>query len=75
MDPLLLVAEWWWIAPTAVAAGTVGVMGIRRRNSTVSGRRLAVDAARHDLREAQLAAAWSGSGLTPPKTPAARALV
>lgn len=57
MDPLLLVAEWWWIAPTAVAAGTVGVMGIRRRNSTVSGRRLAVDAARHDLREAQLAAA------------------
>ncbi|WP_349885660.1 hypothetical protein ABRP18_005205 [Microbacterium sp. WHRI 7836] len=57
MDPLLLVAEWWWIAPTAVAAGTVGVMGMRRRNSTVSGRRLAVDAARHDLREAQLVAA------------------
>lgn len=57
MDPLLLAAEWWWIAPTAVAAGTVGVMGMRRRSSTVSGRRLAVDAARHDLREAQLVAA------------------
>lgn len=57
MDPFLLAAEWWWVAPTAVAAGTVGVMGLRRRNSTVSGRRLAVDAARHDLREAQLVAA------------------
>lgn len=57
MDPLLLAAEWWWIAPAAVAAGTVGVMGMRRRSSTVSGRRLAVDAARHDLREAQLVAA------------------
>jgi hypothetical protein len=57
MDPLLLAAEWWWIAPTAVAAGTAGAIGIRRRSSTASGRRLAVDAARHDLREAQLVAA------------------
>ncbi|MCZ4299649.1 hypothetical protein [Microbacterium oxydans] len=57
MDPLLLAAEWWWVAPTAVAAGTVGVMGLRRHSSTSSGRRLAVDAARHDLREAQLIAA------------------
>ncbi|MEV8251861.1 hypothetical protein AB0O87_13175 [Microbacterium sp. NPDC076768] len=57
MDPLLLAAEWWWAVPAAVAAGTVGVMGIRRRSSTTSGRRLAVDAARHDLRAAQIAAA------------------
>jgi len=57
MDPLLLVAEWWWIAPSAVAVGTVGVIGVNRRNSTTSGRRLAVDAARHDLRAAQQVAA------------------
>lgn len=56
MDPLLLVAEWWWIAPTAAAAGTAGALGLRRR-STVSGRRLEVDAARHDLRNAQRALA------------------
>lgn len=53
MDALLLAAEWWWIAPTAVAAGTAGAMGLRRRSSTMSGRRLEVDAARHDLRTAQ----------------------
>ena len=57
MDPLLLAAEWWWIAPTAVVAGTAGVMGIRRHSSSTSGRRLAVDAARHDLRAAQQVAA------------------
>ncbi|MCE0508589.1 hypothetical protein V8Z69_01835 [Microbacterium aurugineum] len=54
MDPLLLAAEWWWLAPTAAAAGTVGWIGLRRR-STMSGRRLEVDAARHDLRMAQAA--------------------
>ncbi len=52
MDPLLIVAEWWWVAPTAAAAGTAGVIGLRRR-ARRSGRRLAVDAARHDLRTAQ----------------------
>lgn len=52
MDPLLIVAEWWWLAPAAAAAGAVGVFGLRRR-SRRSGRRLAVDAARHDLRTAQ----------------------
>ncbi|MBO9627125.1 MAG: hypothetical protein J7484_12215 [Microbacterium sp.] len=52
MDPLLIVAEWWWVAPTAVAAGTAGAFGLRRR-ARRSGRRLAVDAARHDLRAAQ----------------------
>ena len=57
MDPLLLAAEWWWIAPTAVAAGTAGTIGLRRRSSRMSGRRLEVDAARQDLRTAQRVAA------------------
>jgi hypothetical protein len=57
MDPLLLIAEWWWIAPSAVAVGTVGVIGVNRRSSRTSGRRLAFDAARHDLKAAQQVAA------------------
>lgn len=52
MDPLLLLAEWWWIAPSALAAGTVTVVGMRHRSNT-TGRRLAFDAARDDLSEAQ----------------------
>ncbi|MBT2485134.1 MULTISPECIES: hypothetical protein [unclassified Microbacterium] len=54
MDPSLLV-EWWWIAPSAIAMGTVGVIGMNRR-STAGGRRLAYDAARHDLSVARQAA-------------------
>ncbi|MGM7670981.1 hypothetical protein [Microbacterium sp. A93] len=53
MDPLFFLAtEWWWIAPTAVGAGAVTAVGVRHRSST-SGRRLAFDAARDDLKEAQ----------------------
>ncbi len=52
MDPLILAAEWWWIAPAAVGAGAVTTFGLRRRG-IVSGRRLAYDAARQDLKEAQ----------------------
>lgn len=48
----MLAAEWWWIAPTAVGAGTATALGVRRRRTT-SGRRLALDAARSDLKEAQ----------------------
>lgn len=51
MDPLLLI-EWWWIAPVAAGGVAAGGIGMRRR-SMKSGRRLAVDAARHDLRQAQ----------------------
>jgi hypothetical protein len=56
VDPLILAAEWWWIAPTVVGAGAVTAVGMRRRGST-SGRRLAFDAAREDLKEAQYRAA------------------
>lgn len=57
MDPFwLLAAEFWWVAPTAIGAGTLGVIGVRRR-AGAGGRRLAYDAARADLREAQRAAA------------------
>ncbi|WP_300267417.1 hypothetical protein [Microbacterium sp.] len=52
MDPLALLAEWWWIAPTAVAAGTITVIGMRQRSGT-TGRRLAYEAARDELAEAQ----------------------
>lgn len=53
MDPLTLAAELWWIAPTAIGAGTATAIGLRRHRSSTSGRRLAFDAARHDVREAQ----------------------
>lgn len=52
MDPLLLLTEWWWVAPTAAGAGAAGAIGVRRR-SAASGRRLAYDAARRDLTEAR----------------------
>lgn len=52
MDPLLLAAEFWWLAPVAAAGVAAGAVGLRRR-STKSGRRLEYDAARHDLRAAQ----------------------
>ena len=48
----MLLAEWWWIAPSAIGAGAVTVVGMRHR-STTSGRRLAFDAARDDLSQAQ----------------------
>lgn len=52
MDPLSLALELWWIAPVAAGGVTAGAIGFRRR-SRKSGRRLAVDAARHDLRLAR----------------------
>lgn len=55
MEPLLLVAQWWWLAPVVVGAGAAGAVGLRRR-SAVSGRRLAYDAARQELRAARQAA-------------------
>lgn len=52
MDPLSLAVELWWIAPVAVGGVTAGAIGLRHRSRS-SGRRLAVDAARLDLRTAR----------------------
>lgn len=52
MDPLLLLGEWWWTAAVGAGGFTAGAVAVRRR-STRSGRRVAVDAARHDLRGAR----------------------
>ncbi|WP_309102137.1 hypothetical protein [Microbacterium sp.] len=52
MDPFLLAAEFWWVAPSAVGAGAAGAAGLHWRGKA-GGRRLAYDAARHDLRAAQ----------------------
>lgn len=55
MDPVLIM-QLWWIAPSAIAIGGVSAVALRRR-STKGGRRLAYDAARHDVRIAQRTAA------------------
>lgn len=49
---LILLGEWWWTAAVAAGGVTAGAIGLRRR-STSSGRRLAYDAARHDLKAAR----------------------
>ncbi|GEK80721.1 hypothetical protein [Agrococcus baldri] len=51
MEPLLLLAaEWWWVAPAGAGVGTLGAIGVRRRQR--SGRLLELTAARQDVREA-----------------------
>lgn len=49
----MLAAELWWVAPTAVGAGAATAVGLRRRSGRIRGRRLAYDAARRDLTDAQ----------------------
>ncbi len=51
MDPLLL-AQLWWLAPAAVGAGTVSWIGLRAQR-TAGARRLAVEAAKLDVRSAR----------------------
>lgn len=51
MDPLLL-AQLWWLAPAAIGAGTVSWLGLRGQR-TAGARRLAVEAAKLDVRSAR----------------------
>ncbi|MEI3867749.1 hypothetical protein V6S02_11740 [Microbacterium sp. CCNWLW134] len=52
MDPLMAIAEFWWIGASAAGAGTIGWFGLRHQRAKGS-RRLALHAARHELREAR----------------------
>lgn len=53
MDPFWAwVAEFWWIAPTVVGAGAVGTV-LWRIQGALSERRLAYDAALHELHAAK----------------------
>ena len=53
MDPIWAsIAEFWWVAPTAVGAGTLGWIGLRHQRAE-NARRLEYDAARDDLRTAR----------------------
>lgn len=58
---LVLLAEWWWIAPAGAGVGTLGWVGARRRGP--AGRRLAIEAARHEVRGARRALERSRAGL------------
>lgn len=72
MDPILLLAtELWWVAPTAAGAGAAGYAMARRRG-TVNGRRLGYDAARLELRRAQLDARAAADAARVARADAAR---
>jgi hypothetical protein len=72
VDPIwATAAELWWIAPSALAAGTVGVVTVRRQRS-MNGKRLGYDAARLELRQAQLAARTAADAVRVAPADAAR---
>lgn len=50
------IAEFWWIGPTVIGAGTLGWVGLRGQR-TAKARRLAYDASRDALRRARQDAA------------------
>ncbi|MEZ5214278.1 MAG: hypothetical protein R2692_05865 [Microbacterium sp.] len=59
MDPVwAAIAEFWWIGPTMIGAGTLGWIGLRGQRSA-KARRLAYDASRDALRTARQDAAAS----------------
>lgn len=68
---LVLLAEWWWVAPAGASAGTIGVLGARRLGP--AGRRLELDAARHDVRGAQRSLARARAELQRVRAELARA--
>ena len=63
VDPVwTAIAEFWWIGPTMIGAGTLGWIGLRRGRST-KARRLAYDASRDALRQARQDAAAARVGV------------
>lgn len=52
----MAIAEFWWVAPAVIGTGAVGWFGVRRQRAA-HARRLAYDAARHELRDARTTAA------------------
>ncbi len=58
----LWAADFWWVAPSAIAAGGLGAFGLHRLRRT-SARRLAYEAARVELAEARKTAAARRSEL------------
>lgn len=51
----MLATQWWWIAPAAVATGVGASVWSMRMTRRSSERRIAIDAAQHDLKTAQRA--------------------
>lgn len=62
MDPLILLSDWWWTAAVGIGGVTAGAYALRRRGSS-SGRRIAYDAARLELKEARAAVVDKRSAL------------
>lgn len=57
MDPFwATIAEFWWVGPAVIGTGAAGWFGVRRQRAA-HARRLAYDAARHELRDARTTAA------------------
>jgi len=63
VDPIWAsLAEFWWIGPTVIGAGTLGWFGLRHQRSE-RARRLEYEAARHDLKAARTNAASARIGV------------
>lgn len=63
MDPFwATIADFWWVAPAVIGTGTLGWFGVRRQRA-LHARRLAYDAARHELRDARTNAAGARAGV------------
>lgn len=73
MEPFLAVfAEFWWIGPTMIGAGALGLLGLRSGQSS-KARRLAYDASREALRAAHQDALAARHGVRIARAELARA--
>lgn len=63
MDPVwATLFEFWWIGPIVIGTGALGWVGLRHQRSA-SSRHLALDSAKHELREARSRAVSSRSAV------------